>query len=219
MTKNSRIKGAQVGGGNVQNNTYLPPQRGSHRSRGYAPSTNITAGDHSTVNQKNTHLRFSVPVIGPLLAMTSAHPVIAGVAALAVVGGGGLAANAALSPAAPSVSTALVRGFHLESSSQGAPIGYDFSRTPPARADATTDAVYVSGGYLIATNGKLADWGQPQLPSGSDCRNAVAKHPVRQTVVSTRALTCYVDRNGNPGYIMVTGSDTDSTIIDTAHLR
>lgn len=219
MTKNSRIKGAQAGDGNVQNNMYLPPQRGAHHSRDHAPSVTVTAGDHSTVNQKNTHVKFSVPVLGPLLAMTSAHPVIAGVAALAVAGGGGLAANAALSGPPSSVSTALVRGFHLRDNGQGAPIGYDFSRTPPAKAGASTDAIYVSGGYLVSSNGKLAEWDAQQLPSAADCRDAVAKHPVRQTVLGVRALTCYVDRNGNPGYILVTGSDSESTIIDTAHLR
>ncbi|MFI6662906.1 hypothetical protein ACIBL8_46310 [Streptomyces sp. NPDC050523] len=219
MTKNSRIKGAQAGDGNIQNNTYLPPQRGAHHSRDYAPSATATAGDHSTINQKNTHLKFSIPVIGPLLAMTSAHPVIAGVAALAVVGGGGFAANAALSDPAPSVSTTLVRGFHLEDGGQGAPVGYDFSRTPPAKAGRNTDAIYASGGELVATNGKLADWDERQLPSASDCRAAVAKHPERQTVITTGALTCFVDSDGNPGYILVTGTDTDSTIIDTAHLR
>ncbi|MFJ9543701.1 hypothetical protein ACIRPX_41695 [Streptomyces sp. NPDC101225] len=219
MTKNSRIRGAQAGDGNVQHNTYLPPQRGAHHSRDYAPSATVTTGDHSTVNQKNTHLRLSVPVIGPLLAMSSAHPVVAGVTALAVLGGGGLAANAALSDPRPSVSTALVRGFHLQDNGQGAPIGYDFSRTPPAKAGTSTDAVYVSGGYLVSSNGKLAEWSALQLPSAADCREAVAKHPIRQTVLTTRALTCYVDRDGNPGYILVTGSDSESTIVDTAHLR
>lgn len=217
--KNSRIKGAQVGDGNVQNNTYLPPQRGGHRSRVHDSSATVTAGDHATINQKNTHLKFSIPVIGPLLSLTAAHPVIAGVAALAVVGGGGLATKAALSDPPPAVSTALVRGFHLEDGDQGAPVGYDFSHTPPSRAGTTTDAIYVSGGFFNATNGKLAEWGSQNLPTASDCRNAVAKHPVRQAVVTSFGLTCYVDRNGNPGYILVTGSDTESTIIDTAHLR
>ncbi|MEU9394774.1 hypothetical protein AB0D86_32870 [Streptomyces sp. NPDC048324] len=217
--KNSRIKGAQVGDGNVQNNTYLPPQRGGHRSRVHDSSATVTAGDHATINQKNTHLKFSIPVIGPLLSMTAAHPVIAGAAALVVVGGGGLATKAALSDPPAAVSTALVRGFHLQDSNEGAPIGYDFSHTPPSRAGTNTDAIYVSGGYLNATNGKLAEWDSEKMPTASDCRTAVARHPVRQTVLSSLGITCYVDRDGNPGYIQVTGSDSESTIVDTAHLR
>jgi hypothetical protein len=47
----------------------------------------------------------------------------------------------------------------------------------------------------------------------------VARHPERQTVIMKGALTCFVDSAGNPGYILVTGTDTESTIIDTAHLR
>ncbi|MET7683183.1 hypothetical protein [Streptomyces sp. NPDC005423] len=75
------------------------------------------------------------------------------------------------------------------------------------------------GGYLVATNGKLAQWTDQQLPTASKCRDAVARHPLRQAVITSQGLTCYVDRKGNPGYILVTGSDSESTIIDTAHLR
>jgi hypothetical protein len=30
---------------------------------------------------------------------------------------------------------------------------------------------------------------------------------------------CYLDRNGDPGYIAVTAYDTETTIIDTARLN
>lgn len=87
MTRNSRTNGVQAGDGNTQHNTYLPPQKPTHRrSRDYAPTATVTAGDHSTVTQKNTHLKFSVPVIGPMIGMASAHPVIAGVAAVTIIG-------------------------------------------------------------------------------------------------------------------------------------
>ncbi|ANS70143.1 hypothetical protein SLINC_7919 [Streptomyces lincolnensis] len=218
--KHGRTKGAQVGDGNVQHNTYLPPQRTpQHRSRDYAPSATVTAGDHSTVTQKNTHLRFSIPVIGPLLAVASTHPVIAGAAAVAIIGGGGLATTTALSDPDPSVSTTLVRGFRMKATDQGAPTGYDFSRTPPVVAGANTDAIYVSGGYMIATDGRLAEWTSSKLPSAAECRTAVAENPVRQTVAGSQRLVCFVDRNGKPGYILVTGTDGQYTSVDTAHLR
>ncbi|MGW7385896.1 hypothetical protein [Streptomyces sp. NPDC054794] len=219
--KNGQASGVQAGDGNVQHNTYQPPRHGSrHRSRDYAPSATVTAGDHSTITQKNTHLKFSIPVIGPLISMASTHPVIAGVTAVAVLGGGGLAATTVLPDAKPSVSTELVRGFRLKDAAPGtAPTGYDFTHTPPVVAGSGTDAIYVSGGYLVATNGKLAAWSDTKLPSASDCRSAVAGQPVRQTVIGSRFLTCYVDRNGNPGYILVTASDDQYTTVDTAHLR
>ncbi|MET9908193.1 hypothetical protein ABZZ74_15445 [Streptomyces sp. NPDC006476] len=221
MMRNSRTNGAQAGDGNVQHNTYLPPQRATRRrSRDYAPTATVTAGDHSTVTQKNTHLKFSIPVVGPLLGMASAHPVVAGVAAVTLIGGGGLATTAALSSPQPSVSTTLVRGFRMKDSG-GAPTGYDFTRTPPVPAGTTTDAIYVSHGYLVASDGRLASWSADKLPTGADCRKAVAEHPVRQTVLGAQYLTCYVDRNGNPGYILVTdvGTGTPYTTVDTAHLR
>ncbi|MBO4255005.1 hypothetical protein [Streptomyces griseorubiginosus] len=219
MMRNSRTNGAQAGDGNVQHNTYLPPQRATRRrSRDYAPTATVTAGDHSTVTQKNTHLKFSVPVIGPLLGMASAHPVIAGVAAVTLVGGGGLATTAALSSPQPSVSTALVRGFRMMDPG-GTPTGYDFSHTPPVPAGTSTDAIYVSGGFLAASNGKLASWNSDKLPTAADCRKAVAENPVRQTVTAVHYLTCYVDRNGNPGYILVTAVGSEYTTVDTAHLR
>lgn len=219
MTRNSATNGVQAGDGNTQHNTYPPPQKPTHRrSRDYAPTATVTAGDHSTVTQKNTHLKFSIPVIGPVLGMASAHPVIAGVAAVTIIGGGGLAANAALSGPQSSVSTTLVRGFRMTDTG-AAPTGYDFTRTPPAPAGTTTDAIYVSGGYLVASNGKLASWSSDRLPTGADCRRAVAEHPVRQTVAGAQYLTCYVDRDGNPGYILVTATATGYTTVDTAHLR
>ncbi|KQV93774.1 hypothetical protein [Streptomyces sp. Root369] len=219
MMRNSRTNGVQAGDGNTQHNTYLPPQKPTHRrSRDYAPTATVTTGDHSTVTQKNTHLKFSIPVIGPMIGMASTHPVIAGVAAVTIIGGGGLATNAALSGPQPSVSTTLVRGFRMTDTG-ATPTGYDFTRTPPVPAGSTTDAIYVSGGYLVASNGKLASWSSDKLPTGADCRRAVTEHPVRQTVVGAHYLTCYVDRNGNPGYILVTATATGHTTVDTAHLR
>jgi hypothetical protein len=102
----------------------------------------VTAGDNAKVTQKNTQVKFSVPLLGPLLSAASAHPVIASVAAVAVIGGGGVATTAALSGSASPAPTALVRGFAMKNSAQGAPTGYDFSHTPPVVADNTSDAIY-----------------------------------------------------------------------------
>ncbi|GGX84754.1 hypothetical protein [Streptomyces fructofermentans] len=211
-----RPKGAQVGDGNVQHNTYVPPQAGPrHRS----PSMSVSAGDHAHVTQKNTSLKFSIPVVGPLLALAAAHPVVAAGAAALVLGGGGLAANAALSDSGSGASTALVRGFTLKNSPDGASTGYDFSHTPPVVADTATDAIYMSGSLLVATNGKLAQWNTSELPTGDDCRALLAEQPVRSVPVGPQTVVCYLDRNGDPGYISVTSSDIEATTVDTAHLR
>lgn len=214
--KIDRTKGAQVGRGNVQNNTYLPPETGSRRS---SPSMSVHAGDNAHVSQKNTNLKFSIPVIGPLLGMASAHPVIAGVAAVAVIGGGGVTATAVLPDSGNQVSTAVVRGFTMKDNSQGAPTGYDFSHTPPAVADKSSDAIYVSGSVMVSTNGKLASWDTQTPPTAAGCRTAVAQHPLRQVAYGVQTMVCYVDRNGDPGYISVTAYDSNTTTIDTAHLR
>lgn len=213
--KNDHIKGAQVGHGNAQNNTYLPPGAGSRRS---SPSMAVHAGDNATVSQKNTHLKFSVPVIGPLIGMASAHPVIAGVAAVAIIGGGTVATTVVLPDSGSPASTAVVRGFTMKNNPQGAPTGYDFSRTPPTVADKNSDAIYVSGSLLVSTNGKLASWESSKPPTAADCRDAVVRHPLRQTPVGVQSVVCYLDRNGDPGYISVTAHDSETTTIDTAHL-
>lgn len=121
------------------------------------------------------------------------------------------------SPSSPS--TALVRGFVMEQSDgEKAPTGYDFTRTPPAVADTGTDALYMQGGYLVSTNGRLASWGSSEVPTAEGCRKAVAENPVRRTSVSVGYAMCYLDRNGDPGYISITATETGSVTIDTAHL-
>lgn len=210
-----RTRGAQLGDPAPQTAPYAPPPPGTHHS----PTQTVTAGDNNTITQKNTSLKFSVPVVGPLLSMAYAHPLIAGLTAVAVVGGGGAAVNAALPDAPSSPSTAIVRGFVMErSDGQKAPTGYDFTHSPPAVADAGTDAVYVQGGYIRSTNGKMAELGSSEVPTSELCRKAVTEHPVRQTAVGIGYVVCYLDRNGDPGYITVTASADDSVTVDTAHL-
>ncbi|MFC4503903.1 MULTISPECIES: hypothetical protein [Streptomyces] len=211
-----RTRGAQAGNNNVQNNTYLPPQpTGRHPTT----SQSVTAGDNATVNQKNTQLKFSVPVIGPLLGLASTHPVIAGVAAVAVLGGGGAAVSAGLSDqGASSPSTGVVRGFVMKAEIGEAPVGYDFAHTPPRVAGNGTDAVYVQQSSLVSTAGKLAVWSSSEAPTAAGCRDAVAEHPQRRITVGTQFVVCYVDANGDPGYITVTAWQGESAVVDTAHL-
>ncbi|MEU6324040.1 hypothetical protein [Streptomyces sp. NPDC047009] len=211
-----RTKGAQVGGGNVQSNTYLPPRAGA---RHHSPAMSVHAGDNAHVHQKNTHLKFSIPVIGQLFNMASAHPVIAGATAVALIGGGTMAATVVLQGPGSPASTAVVRGFTMKSDGQGAPTGYDFSHRPPVVAESDSDAVYVSGSLLVSTNGKLAAWQSAALPTGAECRTAVAEHPVREAPLGIQSVFCYLDRNGDPGYIAVTAYDTETTTVDTARLN
>jgi hypothetical protein len=221
-----QAKGAQVGEGNTQHNTYLPPQKaqagGRHSTRDSSSMT-VTAGDNSTVTttQKNTHLKFSMPVIGPLFSFASVHPVIAVTTAVVVLGGTGAVASGAMSGSS-GPSTKLVRGFHLTVAESGAtPVGYDFSHTPPVPAGPNTDAIYVQGGFIYSTSGKLAQWMQAGNPTAAQCRDAVAKEPARQVVVSDGEMTCYLDSNGDPGYFTVTSSPMtgDYITVDTAHLN
>jgi hypothetical protein len=118
--KTSRVgkaKGAQFGSGNTQHNTYLPPpSQSAPRASDGSQTVTITAGNHSTVNntQTNTHLKFSIPVIGPLLSAAAVHPVVAGITAVVVVGGASVAGEAAMSQSANSGSLSIVRGFHRQ---------------------------------------------------------------------------------------------------------
>ncbi|MFD9391654.1 hypothetical protein ACFWBB_13260 [Streptomyces sp. NPDC060000] len=193
----------------------VPPPPGTHHSS----NQTATASGSARITQKNTQLKFSIPVIGPLISMAYAHPLIAAVTAVAVVGGGGAAVSAALPDSTSSPSTTLLRGFVMErSEGQKAPKGYDFTPTPPVVADAGTDALYLQGGFLMSTNGKLATWGSSGVPTAEGCRKAVAESPVREAAVSVGYAMCYLDRNGDPGYITVTASETDSVTVDTAHL-
>ncbi|MFI1509381.1 hypothetical protein [Streptomyces sp. NPDC020597] len=211
-----RMRGARPGGAAPQDDADVPPPPGVHHS----PTQTVTAGDNARITQKNTQMKFSVPVVGPLLSLAFAHPVIAGLTAVAVVGGGGAAVSAALPDSTPSPSTAVVRGFVMKASDgQTAPTGYDFTHSPPTLADAGTDAVYAQGGYLLSTAGKLAEWQTSQPPTAQGCRKAVAEHPVRRTAVGVAYVMCYLDRNGDPGYISVTAHDNDSVTVDTAHLQ
>ena len=210
-----RTRGAQAGDHNVQNNTYLPPRPGNRRT---STSQSVTAGDNARITQKNTQLKFSVPVVGPLLNLAWAHPVIAGIAAVAVAGAGGAAVNAALPDSGSSPSTTLVRGFVMKAETGKAPVGYDFTHTPPTTADNSTDVIYVQGSSLVSTAGKLADWQSSAPPTAADCRKAVTEHPLRQTTVVTQSVVCYLDGNGDPGYLTVTAWDGESAVVDTAHL-
>ncbi|MET7657073.1 MULTISPECIES: hypothetical protein [unclassified Streptomyces] len=210
-----RTRGAQLGDHGSRDDAFVPAPPGTHHSS----TQTATASGSARITQKNTQLKFSIPVIGPLLSLAFAHPLIAGLTAVAVVGGGGAALTAGLPDSGSSPSTALVRGFVMEQSdSQKAPTGYDFTHTPPVVADAGTDALYVQGGSLMSTSGELASWGSSQVPTAESCRKAVAENPVRQTAVSIGYAMCYLDRNGDPGYLTVTASDTDSVTVDTAHL-
>ncbi|ACU75767.1 hypothetical protein Caci_6934 [Catenulispora acidiphila DSM 44928] len=221
--KIGQAKGAQVGDGNTQHNTYLPPQKsGRHSARDSSPVT-VTAGDNSTVNttQKNTNLKFSIPIIGPLFTFASVHPVIAVTTAAAVLGGTGAVASGAMSSSKSGVSTQLVRGFHLTEAETGAqPIGYDFSRTPPVLAGPNTEAIYIQGGFVYSSSGKLAEWTGATNPTAAQCSDAVAKQPVREVVISVGSMTCYLDLNGNTGYFTITSSPMTGNYItiDTAHL-
>jgi len=221
--KIGQAKGAQVGDGNTQHNTYLPPQKsGRHSARDSSPVT-VTTGDNSTVNttQKSANLKFSVPIIGPLFAYASVHPIIAVTTAAAVLGGTGAVASGAMSSSKSGVSTQLVRGFHLTEAETGTqPIGYDFSRTPPVVAGPNTDAIYVQDGFVYSSSGKLADWTGVTNPTAAECRDAVAKQPVRQVVANLGSMTCYLDLNGDAGYFTITSRATtgDYITIDTAHL-
>ncbi|WP_327312179.1 hypothetical protein [Streptomyces sp. NBC_01235] len=209
-----RMRGAQLGDHAPQSDPSVPPRPGTHQSQ----AQTVTAGGNARVTQKNTQLKFSIPVVGPLLSMAYAHPLIAGLTAVAVIGGGG-AAVATLPDSTSSPSTALVRGFVMKTDSEKAPPGYDFTHTPPVIADAGTDAIYLQGGYLYSTNGKMAAWSSSVVPTAEGCREAVTEHPVRQTTVGVSYVVCYLDRNGDPGYISVTATDNDSITVDTAHLN
>lgn len=218
-----QAKGAQVGSGNTQHNTYLPPSNGARHSTRDSSSMTVTAGDNSTVTttQKNTHVKFSIPIIGPMLSFASVHPVIAVTTAVVVLGGTGAAAGTAMSGSSSDSATKVLRAFQLkEATGGGAPIGYDFSQNPPAPAGPNTDAVYVQSGFIYSTSGKLASWTGNTNPTAAECRDAVAKKPERQVVISLGSMTCYVDQKGNPGYFTVTSSPMtgDYITIDTAHL-
>ncbi|MCQ9134213.1 hypothetical protein [Streptomyces hilarionis] len=209
-----RTRGARLGDPAPPSHPTVPPP-GTHHS----PTQTVTAGDHNTITQKNTSLKFSVPVVGPLLSLAYAHPLMAGLMAVVLVGGGGAAVGAALPDSTTSPSTSLVRGFVMQrSDGEKGAVGYDFTPSPPVVADAGTDALYVQSGYLMSTNGKLASWSSSEVPTAEGCRKAVAEHPTRQTAVSVTFVMCYLDRNGDPGYISVTGTDDTSVTIDTAHL-
>ncbi|QJS99445.1 hypothetical protein G9272_03265 [Streptomyces asoensis] len=210
-----RTRGAHLGDQDSRDDAFVPPQPGTHHSS----TQTATASGSARITQKNTQMKFSIPVIGPLLSLAYAHPLIAGVTAVAVVAGGGAAVTAALPDSTSSPSTALVRGFVMDQSDgQKAPTGYDFTPTPPVVAGTGTDALYLQGGYLMSTNGRLASWGSSEVPTAEGCRKEVTENPVRKTSVSVGYAMCYLDRNGDPGYITVTASDTDSVTVDTAHL-
>ncbi|MEW2049796.1 hypothetical protein [Streptomyces sp. NPDC005476] len=210
-----RRRGAQLGDHDSRDDAFVPAQPGTHHSS----TQTATASGSARITQKNTQLKFSIPVIGPLLSLACAHPLIAGLTAVAVVGGGGAALSAGLPGSTASPSTALVRGFVMEQSDgRKAPTGYDFTHTPPVVADSGTDVLYVQGGYLVSTSGKLASWGSSGAPTAESCRKAVTENPERKTAVSVGYAMCYLDRNGDPGYLTVTASDTGSVTVDTAHL-
>ncbi|MGW2618851.1 hypothetical protein [Streptomyces sp. NPDC001500] len=209
-----RTRGARLGDPAPPSPPYVPPP-GTHHS----PTQTVTAGDNNRITQKNTSLKFSVPVVGPLLSLAGAHPLTAGLMAVLLVGGGGAAVGAALPDSTPSPSTSLVRGFAMQrSDGEKGAVGYDFTHSPPVVADAGTDALYVQNGFLMSTNGKLASWSSSEVPTAEGCRKAVKEHPTRETAVSVTYVMCYLDRNGDPGYISITGADDKSVTIDTAHL-
>lgn len=218
-----RAKGAQVGDRNTQHNTYVPPQRGGRRRTQDSPSVRVRAGDGAvvTTTQRTTNVRFSVPVIGPLLNLVTVHPVIAATVAVIVLGGGGVAASQALSgPGSDAGATQIVRGFKMSAASgDGAPVGYDFSTDTPKVADLNAQAIYVSGTQLMSTSGQLAVWAGNTLPTAAQCRELLAKDAVRQTDIWPGLLVCYMDKNNNPGYITETAFDATSVTVDTAHLR
>ncbi|WP_406010848.1 hypothetical protein OG440_35510 [Streptomyces sp. NBC_00637] len=210
-----RTRGAHLGDHDSRDDAFEPPRPGTHHSS----TQTATASGSARITQKNTQMKFSIPVIGPLLSMAYAHPLIAGLTAVAVVGGGGAAVTAALPDTTSSPSTALVRGFVMEvADGQKAPTGYDFTPTPPVVAGAGTDALYFQGGYLMSTSGRLASWDSSGVPTAEGCRKAVADNPVRKTAVSVGYAMCFLDRNGDPGYLTVTASETGSVTVDTAHL-
>ncbi|MDQ0578912.1 hypothetical protein [Streptomyces rishiriensis] len=210
-----RTRGAHLGDHDSRDDAFVPPQPGTHHSS----TQTATASGSARITQKNTQLKFSIPVIGPLLSLAYGHPLIAGLTAVAVVGGGGAVVAGALPDSTSSPSTALVRGFVMElSDNEKAPTGYDFTSTPPVVADAGTDALYVQGGFLMSTSGRLASWGSSEPPTAEGCRKAVTENPERRTAVSVGYAMCYLDRNGDPGYITVTASGADSVTVDTAHL-
>ncbi|WP_062645817.1 hypothetical protein [Streptomyces maremycinicus] len=210
-----RTRGARLGDHDSRDDTFVPPQPGSHHSS----TQTATASGSARITQKNTQMKFSIPVIGPLLTLAYAHPLLAGLTALVVVGGGGAAVTAGLPDGTSSPSTALVRGFVMEQSDgQKAPVGYDFTSTPPVVADAGTDALYVQGGFLMSTSGNLASWGSSEVPTAEGCRKAVTDNPERKAAVSVGYAMCYLDRNGDPGYITITANTTDAVTVDTAHL-
>lgn len=215
-----QAKGAQVGKGNTQNNTYLPTQKGARHSMRDSSSMSVTAGDnatiHSTQTTKNT--KFSIPVIGPLFSFAAVHPVVAAATAVIVVGGTGVVASGAMSSSGGS---GLTRGVRLTEADNGAPpLGYDFSQTPPALAGPNSDAIYVQGGFVNFTSGKLAHWSGSTIPTAAECRDAIAKQPQREVVIQVGSVTCLLDSHGDPGYFTITSSPMASNYItvDTAHL-
>jgi len=216
-----QAKGAQVGKGNTQNNTYLPAQKGARHSMRGSSSISVTAGDNSTIHTTQTtrNTRFSIPIIGPLFSFAAVHPVVAVATAVVVVGGTGAVASGAMSSSGGS--TGLTRGVRLTEADNGAPpVGYDFTPSVPVVAGPNSDAIYVQGGFIYFTSGKLAHWTGAALPTASQCRDAIAKEPVRQVVVSLGDVTCYLDSHGDPGYFTVTSSPMTGNYItvDTAHL-
>lgn len=70
----------------------------------------------------------------------------------------------------------------------------------------------------MSTNGRLASWGSSGVPTAEGCRKAVTDEPERKTSVYIGYAVCYLDRNGDPGYLTFTASDTKSVTVDTAHL-
>ncbi|MCX4767643.1 hypothetical protein OG562_43175 [Streptomyces sp. NBC_01275] len=217
-----RAHSAQVGDHNTQNNTFANSRDTTYNTTHNSTDNSIhNTTDNSThhTTHKKTQVKFSVPVLGPVLSLAYAHPLIAALMAAVVVGGGGAAINASLPDSTPSPSTALVRGFVMKSDGQKAPQGYDFTHAPPVVADAGTDAIYLQGSSLYATNGKLAGWSTSAVPTAEGCRDAVAEHPVRAVYIGVTSVVCYLDRNGDPGYISVTALGLTSATVDTAHLR
>jgi len=146
-------------------------------------------------------VRFSIPVIGPLLAMSAAHPVMAAATAVLVVGGVGTAGGAALTQ--PHGPAPIARGFQMKTSGRGGgpPIGYDLSQTPPVVAGRGRRRSTNEGTDLMSTSDELAVWSGQGTPTAAECRTAVKEHPNRIVTAYPHVMICFVDQNQDPGYI------------------
>jgi hypothetical protein len=163
----------------------------------------VSDSKHVSITQKTSNVKISIPVLGPIISLALAHPVIAAVTAVAVAGAGIAGTQLSSGPSSSGPAT-----FQMPAGN----IFFDFSKIPPAKTSITAPSslgytgpspVALTNEAIAGFSSNIASFTGTGTPTAAACKSDVNSHAANSIPIQADSVICFLTQSGQAGYIKI----------------